>query len=95
MTTLTPQLPANEARSNFYKILEDVDKTMSHYTITHRGRDKAVIMSVQEFESWQETLEIMANPQLVKDIKQGMKELKEGKGLSEEEVDKILGWNKK
>lgn len=92
MSHLTSQLPANEARSNFYKILDDVDKTMSHYTITHRGRDKAVIMSVQEFEGWQETFDIMSNPQLVRDIKQGVRELKTGKGIPWEKAKKKLDW---
>lgn len=91
MSDLSPQLPANEARANFYKILEDVDKYGSRFTITLRGRDKAVIMSADEFDSWKETFEVMADKKLVKSIKRG---LKSKKSYTEDEVDQMLGWNK-
>jgi len=38
-------------------------------TITHEGHPAIVMMSVEEFEGWMETLEIMSDPELVKDIR--------------------------
>jgi len=39
-----------------------------------------VLMSVAEYESWKETNEILNDPGLMKAIKQGEREIKEGKG---------------
>lgn len=40
-----------------------------YYTLTDKGRPKAVVMSAEEFESWAETLEVMRDfPNLDKDI---------------------------
>ena len=88
MSSLNTILPANEARTNFYQILDEVGKHLRQFTISHRGKPGAVIMSIEEFESWQETLEIMADKKLVKSIERARK----SKAISSEEADKIIGW---
>lgn len=90
MKTLPSALPANEARANFYKIIEEAGENMRQFTVTHRGKPPVIIMSVEEFEGWQETLDIMSNKKLVAEIKQARKELKEGKGIPWEEVRKSI-----
>jgi len=45
-------------------------------------------MSIEEFEGWQETLEIMADKKLVKSIERARK----SKAISSKEADKIIGW---
>ena len=89
MSTLNATIPANEARSNLYQILDEVGEQWRQFTITHRGKPKAVIISPEEFASWQETLEIASNKQLVKSIKKG---LRSKKTYSQREADKIIGW---
>ena len=85
-------MPANEARINFYKLLEEAGENMRQFIITHRGKPPVVMMSVQEFEGWQETLDIMSNKKLVASIARARKELKSGKGIPEDKVNKILNW---
>lgn len=66
-----------EARKNIFKIIEDVEKKGAYYTLTERGRAKAVIMPADDFESWQETLEVTKDfPDLDKSIKQAKEDLK-------------------
>ena len=89
MSTLNATIPANEARSNLYQILDEVGEEWRQFTITHRGKPRAVIISPEEFASWQETLEIASNKQLVKSIKKG---LRSKKTYSQREADKIIGW---
>lgn len=89
MTNLSTTIAANEARSNFYQILDDVGNKLRQFTITLRGKAQAVIMSEEEFASWQETLEIMSNKRLVQSIK---KSLRSKKIHSQKEADKIIGW---
>lgn len=64
-------LSISEARKNIFDIARDVQKPNQYYTLTENGRPKAVILSARDFESWQETLEVMRDfPSLDKDIKQ-------------------------
>lgn len=89
MTNLSFTLPANEARTNFYQILEEVEDKLQQFTITLRGKAKAIIMSVEEFGGWQETLDIVSNKTLMKSIK---KSLASKKIYSQKKADKIIGW---
>jgi prevent-host-death family protein len=85
-------LPATEARQKFFKILEDVKKPDRVYTITLDGKPKAVILSSEEYEAWRETIEIMSNPEIVKDLKEAEKDFKAGRYTPLEEVLKEEGY---
>lgn len=89
MATLQPILPANEARANFYQILEEAGENMRQFTITHRGKPLVVVMSQEEFEGWQETLEIMSNKKLMASIGRSMKSKKV---YTKKQADKLIGW---
>lgn len=80
-------LPISEARKNIFRIAEKVQKPATHYTLTEKGRPKAVVISAEEFESWQETLEVARIfPKLEKDIERAEKEYRKGRSSSLEEV---------
>ncbi len=78
-------LPATEVRKNFFDILDEVSQTNVPYTITVNGVPKVVLMNAEEYESWTETLDIMSNPETVKNIEESKKELKEGKFITLDE----------
>ena len=72
-------LPVSEARTKIFKIVDQIQKTGSYYTITEKGKPKAVIMSAEEFESWQETLKVQKMfPNLEKDIQKVNQDVKTG-----------------
>ena len=80
-------LPISEARKKIFKIAEKVQKPATHYTLTEKGRPKVVLMSAEEFESWQETLEVMRDfPKLGKDVEKAEKEYKKGRYVTLEDV---------
>ncbi len=91
MATLQSILPANEARANFYQLLEDAGVKLRQFTITHRGKPPVILISAEEFEGWMETFDVMSDKKLVASIRRAEKSTKT---YSEEEAYKILGWNK-
>jgi len=62
-------LPLTEARKDLSKIVDEVSNVHEHITITRQGKPAAVVMSADEFESWQETLEILADPKAMAAIR--------------------------
>lgn len=75
----TNTLPISEARKKIFKIAKEVQKPATYYTLTEKGRPKAVIISAEEFDSWQETLEVdRIFPDLEKDIKRVNRDVKSG-----------------
>jgi prevent-host-death family protein len=65
---------ATHARKNFFQLLKLAAKPGSSITITLEGTGPIVMMSQEEFEGWQETLDIMSDPELMSDIHEGTKE---------------------
>ena len=76
-------IPISDARRRIFKISEDVQTPGVFYTLTEKGRPKAVLISAEEFESWQETIETLQDfPDIEKDIKKAEQEYKDKKYLS-------------
>ena len=69
----------SDARTNLPSIVDGVSKYLSRALITVNGKIKAVVMSIDELESLEETAEILAIPGARASIKRGMEEIKKGK----------------
>ncbi len=72
-------MTATAARKNFYDVIDQAEHRGFAITITHEGIPKVVVMSFEEYEGWQETLEIMSDPELDKELVKVVKEMKSGK----------------
>jgi len=79
-------LPVSEARSRLPQMVKDVDRLQERFIITQNGRPKAVVMSLEEYEEWVETLSILSNREAVESIKRGFEDLRTGRSKSFEEV---------
>ena len=67
-----------EARKNLYAIVDKAGHPGVSVAITHNGVPKVVVMSFEEYEGWQETMEIMADPALSQELDEVVKEMKAG-----------------
>ncbi len=81
----------SEARKKIFDIAKEVQKPSNYYTLTEKGRPKVVLMSAEEFESWQETLEVMKDfPDLDKDIAEVDRAVKSGEYKKWTTLDELL-----
>lgn len=78
-----------QARQNFFKLIEQAHRPGCFITISVEGEPKVIMMSVEDFEGWQETLEIMSDSVLSKSLHKTLRE-KNPKTYSLEEVKKRL-----
>lgn len=83
---MSKTIPLKEARAKFSSLVDKADRLSERFIVTKNGTPKAVVMGADEFESWVETLELMANPKAVKALDQGLKEAKAGKFRSFKDV---------
>ncbi len=84
---MSTYVTATKARKNFFALMERASHPGFEVNITRNGIPAVVMMSFEEYEGLMETLEIMSDPQLVKDINEAMKE--KG-GIPLEELEKEL-----
>lgn len=72
-------VPISKARNNLFKIAQKAQMPGVYYTLTESGKPTVVILSADEFDSMQETLETMSDlPGLEEDIRETEKDIQSG-----------------
>ncbi|MBW1714976.1 MAG: type II toxin-antitoxin system Phd/YefM family antitoxin [Deltaproteobacteria bacterium] len=84
------RLTITEARNRFMK-LPDQTAGNQIIAVTRRNKEVMAMMSWELYEGLLETIEILADQELMKNIKRGIKEIKSGKTYTIEESRKSLG----
>lgn len=82
MTTV----PLAEARANLSRLVDEAVRTHERVEVTRQGRRAAVILSAEDYDSIMETLEILSDPELVREIREAEAEVERGEVYSLEEV---------
>ena len=84
-------ISVRELRPNISKVIDDIHDKFDRYVVNRRGKPEVVMMSVEDYESLLETVEIEADKALMKKIKKAEKELAQGRGKLLEALHKELG----
>ena len=83
---MTNIVSISDARAKLPDLIDKVDKNMDRVTITVNGQPKATLISSDELESLEETAEILAIPNIKRDLKKSRKQIKEGKFITLSEL---------
>lgn len=85
-------LPLAEAKAKLSQLVSDVAATDEEVTITKNGRAEAVLVSHDEFESWQETMAIVSDHEFLAEVRQGIADLKKGRGklFRKKDLDRLF-----
>ena len=83
---MTHTITLKDLRPDLPKVVDDIDKKWERYIITKHGKPSIVMLSVEDYESLMETLDILTDPHAVKGLKRGEEDLRKGKTRSWQEV---------
>jgi len=86
-------LSITKAREELTTLVNKAKTKLDEFVITVNGAPAAVLISAEEYESWKETNEIMADPLLMRAIEQGEKDIENGKMYDWEEIKKEFNLN--
>lgn len=71
----------SKARARLPRLSRSAQKRLDRYVITLQGQPQSVLIGYNEYQSMKAAVDLMQRPAVVEDIKAGLKELAEGKGL--------------
>jgi len=77
--SLAEQMPLADVKNRLSEVVERLEKEHGRVVITKHGRPAAVVLSVDDLESLEETLNILGDHALLSKIQKAMNELAEGK----------------
>lgn len=86
MVSLKNILPVTTVKKNLKKLLQQVDEERSPLVITRDGQAAGLLMSIKEYEGMLETMEILSHPKVLRALKKGEEDIKNGKLYSYKEV---------
>ena len=79
-------IPLSAAKAGFSRLIAEINKTHTTYQITRNGIPECVLLSAEEYESLLETLEILSDPELMRQINQSTREMKKGVFITHKDV---------
>jgi antitoxin YefM len=87
----TKELNTVEARRKLTKLPEELGANPATVAVTRRGKPVLAIMTWEDYQAVQETLEILSDDKSVEQLRCSIKEVKEGKTIPWKEAKARLG----
>ena len=79
-------LPLAEIKKRLSEIIDRVEDHHERVVLTRNGRAAAVIMSPDDLESLEETLDILSDPEVLQAIREAEEDLAAGRFITGEEL---------
>lgn len=79
-------LPVADARAHLSELISEAQKTHERYEITRNGRPAAVLLAADDYESMRETIEVLADADLMRAHREGLDELRAGEYLDADQL---------
>ncbi len=83
-------LPLSDAKARLSEIADEVDRTHQRVQITKNGRSYVVLISAEDLESMEATLELLSDPEAMERVRQARADLSAGKGSTGEELADLM-----
>jgi antitoxin YefM len=79
MSDAAEQLPLAEVKNRFSEVVDRLEREHGRVVVTKHGRPAVVMLSVEDLESLEETLEILSSPELLAEIRRGEQDVLVGR----------------
>lgn len=86
MAEYTDIVPLSQAKARLSSLLRKIREERGTYGITHRGKPEGVLLSVEEYETLIETVEILSDRELMASVDRGLADEKAGRLYAHEKV---------
>ncbi len=86
IVVMAQTLPLAEIKARLSEIVDWIETDHERVTLTRNGRPAAVLISPEDLEALEDTLELLADPKARADIGRARKEIQAGKGVRADEL---------
>jgi antitoxin YefM len=79
-------LPLAQIKARLSEIVDQIEDHHARITLTRNGRPAAILISPEDLEALEDSLELLADPAARADIERARREISAGKGISADEL---------
>ena len=83
-------IPLADAKARLSAVLDDVRDTHDRVVITRNGRPEAVLISVSDLETLEDTLDLLSTPGARDEIRAAEGEIARGEAISADELRRLM-----
>ncbi|HVD69105.1 MAG TPA: type II toxin-antitoxin system Phd/YefM family antitoxin [Actinomycetota bacterium] len=83
---MTRTLPLAEIKAHLSEIVDEVEEQHERVTLTRNGRPAALLISPDDLEALEDTLEVLADPQARAEIERARAQIASGDGIDADEL---------
>jgi len=76
--SVADHMPLAELKNRLSEVVDRLEREHGRIVITKHGRPAAVVLSIEDLESLEETLDVMGNRAVLDDIQEALAELETG-----------------
>lgn len=87
-------MPLSEVKARLSEVADEVDRTHDRVHITRNGREYVVLISAEDLESLEATIELLADPVAMERIRQAEADLAAGNATTTEEMAILMAQRK-
>ena len=86
------QMALKDVRNHLSMVVDRVEREHDRVVITKHGRPAAIVLSMDDLESLEETVDVLSSPALIEQIHESLAELRGGppKPLSKDEAMALI-----
>lgn len=83
-------IPLSEAKARLSEVADEVDRTHDRVHITRNGREYVVLISVEDLESMEATIELLSDPQAMARIREAEAAIERDETTSADEMAELM-----
>ena len=86
IVVMSETLPLAEIKAHLSEIVDRVEEHHERVTLTRNGRAAAVLISPEDLEALEDTLDILSDPRALSEIKKARQDIARGRGVDAEHL---------
>ena len=83
---MSETLPLAEIKARLSEIVDMVEDHHERITLTRNGRPAAVLISPDDLEALEDTLELLSDPKAMREIQRARGDIAKGKGIGADDL---------
>ncbi len=83
-------VPLSEAKARLSEIADEVFRTHDRVQVTRNGREFVVIMSVEDLESMEATIELLSDPEAMAELAEAQRQIARGEHTTLDELRELM-----
>jgi prevent-host-death family protein len=83
---MSQTLPLSEIKAHLSEVVDRVERDHERVVLTRNGRPAAVLMSPDDLEAMEDTLELLSDPRAMKELKAARADVTRGRVVTADEL---------